>query len=103
MLGCMRAGINGSALTDTLKKMAAAQSGFYKNYDAATDKDVYKTLMTLYFSKCANVFTSAKSLITAMLMSLRSRARRVKYLPILPNPFIPICFISLRFIVVSSI
>ncbi len=53
MLGCMRAGINGSALTDTLKKMAAAQSGFYKNYDAATDKDVYKTLMTLYFNKCA--------------------------------------------------
>ncbi len=53
MLGCMRAGINGGALTDTLKKMAAAQSGFYKNYDAATDKDVFKTLMTLYFSKCA--------------------------------------------------
>lgn len=49
----MRAGINGGALTDTLKKMAAAQSGFYKNYDAATDKDVFKTLMTLYFSKCA--------------------------------------------------
>lgn len=53
MLGCMRAGITGGALTDTLKKIAAAQSGFYKNYDAATDKDVYKTLMTLYFSKCA--------------------------------------------------
>jgi len=53
-LGCIRAGISGSALTDTLRKLVTAQAGFYKNYDAATDKDVFKALMTLYFTKCAN-------------------------------------------------
>ncbi len=53
MLQSFRLKLGDSALADTLKKQVAAQEGFYKNYDAGTDKDVFKTLMTLYFSKCA--------------------------------------------------
>jgi hypothetical protein len=41
-----------TALRDTLKKLAEAMNGFFKNYDAVTDKDVFTTLMALYFTKC---------------------------------------------------
>ncbi|MBX2906440.1 MAG: S46 family peptidase [Taibaiella sp.] len=42
------------SFTDTVSKLVKAQEGFYKNYDAATDKDVFAALMKLYFSKCAS-------------------------------------------------
>lgn len=38
---------------DSVKKLVQAQEGFYKNYDAATDKDVFKVLIKLYLEKCA--------------------------------------------------
>lgn len=40
------------SFADTVAKLAKAQEGFYKNYDAATDKDVFASLMKLYFAKC---------------------------------------------------
>lgn len=52
MLACFRLKLSESALKDTLNKMAVAQDGFYKNYDANTDKDVFKSLMALYFDNC---------------------------------------------------
>jgi hypothetical protein len=52
MLKVMRAGIKGEALQDTLSKLAATMDGFYKNYDAPTDKQVFTALMPLYFDKC---------------------------------------------------
>jgi hypothetical protein len=54
IVGCARAGISGAAFTDTLMKLVAAQEGFYKNFDEATDKDVFKSLMALYFTKCSS-------------------------------------------------
>lgn len=49
-----RSGLTGSSLQDTLLKLAAASDGFYKNYDAATDKQVFGALMPLFFEKCFN-------------------------------------------------
>ena len=53
VLNCFRAGLTEGTLTDTLKKVAAGMEGFYKNYNAPTDKDVFISLMVLYFNKCA--------------------------------------------------
>ncbi len=52
LLKCFRLGLTGSLLTDTLQKVVHSMAGFSKNYDAATDKDVFISLMTLYFNKC---------------------------------------------------
>jgi hypothetical protein len=54
MLQVYRAGINGAALQDTLGKLAATAKGFYKNYDAVTDKKVFAALIPLFFEKCEN-------------------------------------------------
>lgn len=48
MLQYFRKGYSGQRLTDSLNKLAAATAGFYKNYDAATDKAVFQTLMPYY-------------------------------------------------------
>lgn len=52
MLKVFRSGRTGTSLSDSLKKMAAKWEGFYKNYDAPTDKDVFTALMPLFFEKC---------------------------------------------------
>ncbi len=49
---CFRANLSESALNDTLSKLATSLGWFYKNYDLATDKDVFKKLMPIYFKKC---------------------------------------------------
>lgn len=51
LLSTLRAGFRPDTLRDTLNKLVRSQEGFYKNYDAATDKDVFKTLMALYMDK----------------------------------------------------
>ncbi len=53
MAGCFRMGLPDSTLRDTLQKMTVQLNGFYKNYDAVTDKDVFISLMALYYTKCA--------------------------------------------------
>lgn len=50
MLQTMRAHIPSGKLTDSLKKLAASLDGFYKNYDAATDRDVFLELMPVYLN-----------------------------------------------------
>lgn len=52
MVGCFRAGLNEAMLRDTLMKICSSGMGFYKNYDSETDKDVFKTLLPLYFQNC---------------------------------------------------
>ncbi|MBC7553609.1 MAG: S46 family peptidase [Taibaiella sp.] len=47
-----RLGFSDSALRDTLTKQINAMSWFYKNYDLETDKDVFKSLMPIYFKHC---------------------------------------------------
>ena len=47
MLQCFRTNISDSKLQDTLKKLS--NNGFYRNYDAATDKELFSALMPLYF------------------------------------------------------
>ncbi len=54
-IGAFRLGLSNEQLTDTLKKLATAQAGFFKNYDAPTDKDVFISLMQLYFSKSSDM------------------------------------------------
>ncbi len=54
LLSLMRLNISADALSDTIKKAADGLAGFYKNYDAPTDKDVFITLMSLYFITNAN-------------------------------------------------
>jgi Peptidase S46 len=52
LLACFRKHTPDEALGDSLRKTITGMAGFYKNYDAATDKDVFITLMILYFEKC---------------------------------------------------
>ena len=42
------------SFADTVSKLVKAQESFYKNYDAATDKDVFASLMKLYFAECSS-------------------------------------------------
>lgn len=51
MLKVYRSGVSGSQLSDSLSRLAKGWKGFFKNYDAATDKDVFVTLMPLFFDK----------------------------------------------------
>lgn len=51
MLRQFRMGKQEQMLQDSLKKLAKASDGFYKNYDAATDKQVFVALMPLFFEK----------------------------------------------------
>lgn len=53
MLGVYRAGLSGAQLSDSLGKLANRWNGFFKNYDAGTDKEVFKALMPLFFEKCS--------------------------------------------------
>ncbi|MES2703030.1 MAG: S46 family peptidase [Bacteroidota bacterium] len=53
-IGMFRMGLSQDRLRDSLKKVMGDMAGFSKNYDAATDKDVFISLMALYFTKCAN-------------------------------------------------
>ena len=53
MLDVYRAGLSGSQLSDSLTKLANRWNGFFKNYDAGTDKEVFKALMPLFFEKCS--------------------------------------------------
>lgn len=52
MLAVLKSVITGKALNDSLKKIAETTTGFYKNYDAATDKDVFEGLMPMYMKAC---------------------------------------------------
>ena len=54
MLKCFRLKLTRAALRDTLTKLANATDGFYKNYDAATDKDVFTSLMKAYIDNCGD-------------------------------------------------
>lgn len=51
MLKVHQAGITGKALSDSLATLADRQAGFYKNYDEATDKKVFKALMPVFMDK----------------------------------------------------
>ncbi len=53
LINCFRLNLSKEALADTLNKQIKGWAGFYKNYDSATDKDVFISLMVLYFNKCA--------------------------------------------------
>ena len=52
LVQCFRLHLPDRELQDTLSKVVNSMAGFYKNYDVATDKDVFKSLMAFYFSKC---------------------------------------------------
>lgn len=45
------AGKSQQLLKDSLQKLAEGQNGFYKNYDAATDRDVFVALMPLFMER----------------------------------------------------
>jgi hypothetical protein len=51
MLHAFRTGKQGNALSDTLQRIYKASEAFYKNYDVATDKQVFMALMPLFFEK----------------------------------------------------
>ncbi len=53
MLEVFRSGLSGQALKDSLQVLHKSWKGFYKNYDAVTDKDVFEALMPLFFDKCS--------------------------------------------------
>ncbi len=52
-LPCFRAGLSQAALHDTLQKLAAGLKPFFKNYDAATDKDIFQNLVPMFFKECS--------------------------------------------------
>jgi hypothetical protein len=53
LIQCFRGNLEGAALDDSLRKVVAGMSGFYKNFDLATDKDIFVSMMVLYFEKGA--------------------------------------------------
>jgi len=59
MLQVMRSGLNGGALKDSMAKLSKASGGFYKNYDAQTDKHVFDVLMPLFMNKCVGRIPAA--------------------------------------------
>lgn len=61
MLQTMRARLPEATLRDSLQKLAKALDGFYKNYDPATDKDVFVSLMPMYFSNVGKWIAPAYS------------------------------------------
>lgn len=54
MLNVLNSGLDENQIKDSLGKLANRWNGFYKNYDVATDKDVFQALMPLFFEKCNN-------------------------------------------------
>lgn len=50
LLQVMRTHLPDQLLKDSLRKIADGMNGFYKNYDAANDKDVFIALMPLYIN-----------------------------------------------------
>lgn len=48
MITCFRQNFSDKELQDTLTKLVNGMAGFYKNYDAPTDKDIFITLMDMY-------------------------------------------------------
>lgn len=53
LLQCFRAGLSKQALQDTLKKTLVGLKPLLKNYDAATDKELFQNLLPLFFKDCA--------------------------------------------------
>lgn len=48
MLQAFRKSRSKTALNDTLEKLAKSLNGFYKNYDAHTDQDMFEAMMPMY-------------------------------------------------------
>ena len=48
LLPCFKLGLSTTALQDTLLKIANSALYFYKNYNAATDKEIFQTLIPMY-------------------------------------------------------
>lgn len=54
MLNLMRTIKNEEKLKDTLNKIYVSIIGFYKNYDAQTDKDAFNVLVPMYFNNAGS-------------------------------------------------
>jgi hypothetical protein len=54
ILQAMRAKLPQERLHDSLVKLGNVLKGFYKNYDAATDHDLFETLMPVYFNNAGH-------------------------------------------------
>ncbi len=52
LLNIYNSGLKGEALKDSLTKTTKKWAGFFKNYDMATDKDVFTTLMPIFIKNC---------------------------------------------------
>jgi len=53
LLTCFRAGLQDNKLDDSLNSLLSQYNSFYKNFDDATDKKVFISLMPLFFSNCS--------------------------------------------------
>lgn len=62
MLKVYRGGATGEKLTTDLQALAKKWNGFFKDYDAATDKRVFAALMPLLFEKAPNYVPETYSL-----------------------------------------
>lgn len=58
LLNSFRAGLSTDQLDDSLNSLLKQYNGFYKNYDDATDKKVFASLMPLFFSNCRDIVPS---------------------------------------------
>lgn len=61
ILQVYRQGYSQEKLRDTLTKLVKSTDGFYKNYDAATDKEVFTALMPMIFEQCKTCIAPAFS------------------------------------------
>jgi len=54
MLQTIRARLPETTLRDSIAKLAGSLAGFYKNYDAGTDRDVFEALMPMYVNNAGS-------------------------------------------------
>jgi hypothetical protein len=55
LLPCFKLQISTQALQDTLSKIAKSALYFYKNYDAAGDKEIFQTLIPMYMRNAGSM------------------------------------------------
>ncbi len=53
MVQCLNSSLGATEKSDSMKKLTTEVEGFYKNYDMATDKDVFVALMPLFMKDCS--------------------------------------------------
>lgn len=85
MLQAFRKARSKNALTDSLQKIAKSLDGFYKNYDAHTDQDMFEAMMPMYIENNKGYIPEDLMQMKAQNGSYKNWASNVYKRSMLPN------------------